>query len=321
MEENWLPRLFGRTAWILGGAGFSLLALAPYSGIKSLTFFFLLAKFFVLVQCFNMVAGYVGCISFGHVVFFGIGGYLAAMLMKSAKLVGLLYAAALILSGVGTMAFAILLGYPLLKLRGAYFAIATLALNEAMKVIVYNLPEEYGGGAFGIPVPQIRDPLTGYYSMLILALLVSLVTYLIMVRSRYGIILKAIREDEDAAAVMGINALLYKVAAFGLSAFFMGVAGAADLQYTSYIYPEAAFNVDTNVEVIVMTMLGGNGTVMGPLLGATILFTLGDYLWAKLPFSHLILLGLILVILVLFMRRGVLGTLEDRVPGLRGGIK
>jgi branched-chain amino acid transport system permease protein len=157
--------------------------------------------------------------------------------------------------------------------------------------------------------------------MLMLAVVVSLVTYVIMVRSRYGITLKAIREDEDAAAVMGINAPFYKVAAFALSALFMGVAGAADLQYTSYIYPDAAFNIDTNVEVIVMTMLGGNGTVMGPLLGATILFTLGDYIWAKLPFSHLILLGLILIILVLFMRRGVLGTLEDKIPGLRGGIK
>ncbi len=321
MEEKRLPRLLGRTAWLIGGAGLFLLALAPFSGIKSLTFFFLLVKFFVLVQCFNMVAGYVGYISFGHVVFFGIGGYLAAILVKNLNLVGLFYSATLLMSGLGTMAFAVLLGYPLLKLRGAYFAIATLALNEAMKVIIYNLPEEYGGGAFGIPVPEIRDPLTGYYSMLILALVTSLVTYLIMVRSRYGIILKAIREDEDAAAVMGINALLYKAAAFGLSAFFMGVAGAADLQYTSYIYPDAAFNIDTNVEVIVMTMLGGNGTVVGPLLGATFLFTLGDYIWAKLPFSHLILLGVILVTLVLFMRRGVLGTLEDRVPGLRGGIK
>jgi branched-chain amino acid transport system permease protein len=321
VEEKRLPRLLGRTAWLIGGVGFFLLALAPYSGIKSLTFFFLLAKFFVLVQCFNMVAGYVGYISFGHVVFFGIGGYLAAVLVKNLNFVDFFYSATLIMSGLGTMVFAILLGYPLLKLRGAYFAIATLALNEAMKVVIYNLPEEYGGGSFGIPVPQIRDPIAGYYSMLVLAVFVSLVTYFVMVRSRYGIILKTIREDEDAAAVMGINALLYKVSIFALSAFFMGVAGAVDLQYTSYIYPDAAFNVDSNVEVIVMTMLGGNGTVMGPLLGAAILFTLGDYIWAKLPFSHLILLGVILVILVLFMRRGVLGTLEDKVPGLRGGIK
>jgi len=297
------------------------LYLAPFTGIRSLTYFFLLVKFYVLTQCFNLIAGYVGYVSFGHVVFFGIGGYIAAILTWKAGFIGPYFYFALIISGVGTAALAALLGYPLLKLRGAYFAIATLALNEVLKIIMYNIPEDYGGGAFGIPLPQVRAPNTGYYGMLTVALLIMLVTYLLIVRSKYGIILKAIREDEDAAMVMGINAAKYKVIAFALSAFFMGLAGGIDLQFSSYIYPEAAFKIDTSIQMIVMTMLGGSGTILGPLLGATILYTIGDYVWAMLPFSHLVMLGLILVVTVLFMSRGILGTLEDKVPALRGRTK
>mgnify|MGYP005845984899 CR=1 FL=1 len=304
---------------LLGSIAF--LYLAPFMGLKSLTYFFLLVKFYVLAQCFNLIAGYVGYVSFGHVVFFGIGSYIAAILTWKADLVGTNFYFAIIIGGLVTAALAALLGYPLLKLRGAYFAIATLALNEVIKIVMYNVPEDYGGGAFGIPLPQIRAPNTGYYGMLTIAFLIMLIVYLLMVRSKYGIILKAIREDEDAAMVMGINVAKYKTMAFALSAFFMGLAGGIDLQFSSYIYPEAAFKIDTSVQMIVMTMLGGRGTILGPLLGATILYTVGDYVWAILPFSHLVMLGMILIIIVLFMGRGILGTLEDKVPALRGRIK
>jgi branched-chain amino acid transport system permease protein len=141
-----------------------------------------------------------------------------------------------------------------------------------------------------------------------------------LVRSKFGVTLKAIREDEDTAMAMGIHAPRYKAWAFSLSTFMMGMAGAIDLQFIGYIYPEAAFYIDMNVEVIAMTMLGGLGTVAGPVIGSVVLFVIQDFIWARWPFSHLIVLGLVLCMLVLFMRRGILGLAEEKIPGLRGKI-
>jgi len=298
----------------------ALLGLAPYSGIRSLTFYFLLVEYIILAQSFNLVAGYVGYISFGHVAFFGIGGYIAAILTWKMGFASYYYSLSLIIGGLGAGAVAFFLGIPLMKLRGAYFAIATLAFNEALKVIIFNVPDDLAGGSFGIPVPMIRKPLLSYYSMLGVSAIVVLVIYLI-IRSKYGVALKAIREDEDAAKVMGINTAKYKVMAFALSAFFMGIAGGLDVCYIGYIYPEAAFNIEINVMVIVMTMLGGSGTVIGPLIGVVILYLIEDFVWARSPFSHLIILGLILGAIVLFMRQGIIGALEEKIPVLRGRIK
>ena len=305
------------TAWAVLPASAIFLALAPFSGIKSLTFYFIWVKFIVLTLSFNLIAGYVGYISFGHVAFFGVGGYIAAFLTWK---MGLDFYPSLILGGLGSAGLAALLGLPLLKLRGAYFAIATIALNEALRIIIFNIPTELGGGSFGLPIPRIRAPLLSYYAMLITAIFLLLLTYL-LVRSRFGLRLKAIREDEEAAESCGINAHRIKVITFALSALFMGIAGGLDLQAIGYIYPEAAFNIEVNVEMIAMTMLGGSGTVIGPLLGTTIFYFIADYIWARWPFSHLILLGLILGLLVLFMPRGILGTLEDRVKALRGKMR
>jgi len=212
-----------------------------------------------------------------------------------------------------------LLGRVLMRLRGAYFAIATLALNEAIKIIMFNLPEDFSGGTFGIPLPVIRNAMEAYYFMLFMAV-ASFVLIYFLIRSKFGVTLKAIREDEDAAMAMGINAPKYKAWAFSLSTFMMGMAGAIDLQFIGYIYPEAAFYIEVNVEVIAMTMLGGIGTVVGPVIGAVLLFVIEDFIWARWPFSHLIVLGLVLCMLVLFMRRGILGLAEEKIPRLRGKI-
>jgi len=298
----------------------AFLGLAPYSGIRSLTFYLLLVEYIILAQCFNLVAGYVGYISFGHVAFFGIGGYIAAILAWKMGFSSYDYLFPLIMGGLGAGVAAFFLGIPLMKLRGAYFAIATIALNEALKVVIFNVPDELAGGSFGIPVPMIRKPTVSYYGMVAFAAILLCVVYFIT-NSKHGIALKAIREDEDAAKVMGIDTARYKVRAFALSAFFMGIAGGLDVCYIGYIYPEAAFNIETNVMVIVMTMLGGSGTLVGPLIGVVILYLIEDFVWAKWPFSHLIILGFILGGIVLFMRHGIIGALEERVPRLRGKFK
>jgi branched-chain amino acid transport system permease protein len=300
-------------------AAVSFLVWAPQSGFKTTTYYFLMVKYILLALSFNLIAGYVGYISFGHVAFYGVGGYVAAILAFKTGLGEYAYLC-LFLGALGASVAGYLLGRVLMRLRGAYFAIATLALNEALKVIMFNLPDEFSGGTFGIPLPAIRNPMSAYYLMLI-GTTCSIIIIYYLVRSKFGITLKAIREDEDAAMAMGINAPKYKAWAFSFSTFLMGMAGALDLQFIGYIYPEAAFNIEVNVEVIAMTMLGGIGTTMGPVIGAFVLFIVADFIWARWPFSHLIVLGFVLSALVLFMRRGVLGLAEDRIPALRGKIK
>ena len=297
----------------------SFFAWAPHSGFKTTTYFFLMSKYICLAMSFNLIAGYVGYISFGHVAFFGIGGYVTAILATKTALGDYAYLC-MLLGGVGAATAGYFLGRVLMRLRGAYFAIATIAFNEALKVIMFNLPEEFSGGSFGIPLPAIRNPLAAYYLMLLVTS-ASLIVITFLVRSKFGVTLKAIREDEDAAMAMGINAPKYKAWAFSLSTFMMGLAGAIDLQFIGYIYPEAAFFIETNVEVIAMTMLGGIGTTLGPVIGSIILFIVADFIWARWPLSHLILLGFVLGILVMFMRRGILGLAEDKIPALRGKIK
>lgn len=300
-------------------ASVAFLAWAPLSGFKTMTYFFLMIKYICLALSFNLIAGYVGYISFGHVAFYGIGGYVAAILASNTGLGQNAYLC--FFSGaLGASVAGYFLGRVLLRLRGAYFAIATLALNEALKIIMFNLPEEFSGGSFGIPLPAIRNAEAAYYLMLSVTAISIIVIYY-LVRSKFGVTLKAIREDEDAAMAMGINAPKYKAWAFCLSTFLMGLAGAIDLQFIGYIYPEAAFFIEVNVEVIAMTMLGGIGTIFGPVIGSVILFIIADFVWARWPFSHLIVLGLVVCILVMFMRRGILGLAEDKIPALRGRIK
>ncbi|MBW1731003.1 MAG: branched-chain amino acid ABC transporter permease [Deltaproteobacteria bacterium] len=291
---------------------------APHSGLKTTTYYFLMIKYILMALSFNLMAGYVGYISFGHVAFYGIGGYVAAILVSKTPLSNTAYLC-LIAGPLGAALSGYLLGMVLLKLRGAYFAIATIALNEALKVIMFNLPETFSGGTFGIPMPSIRNPAAAYYLMLFCTAAALILVYAV-VKSKLGVTLRAIREDEDGAMAIGINAPKYKVWAFTLSTFLMGLAGAIDIFFIGYIYPEASFNIEVNVEVIAMTMLGGLGTVLGPAIGSVALFMVADFIWAKWPFSHLILLGFVLCILVLFMRRGVLGLVEEKIPSLRGKI-
>jgi branched-chain amino acid transport system permease protein len=310
----------GKIGWgVLFLAAISFAAWAPHSGFKTTTYFFLMIKYICLAMSFNLIAGYVGYISFGHVAFYGIGGYVAAILASKTGLGAFSYLC-LLAGGLGAAVAGYLLGRVLLRLRGAYFAIATIALNEALKVVMFNLPEEFSGGSFGIPLPAIRNPMAAYYLMLLVTS-ASLIFITFLVRSKFGVTLKAIREDEDAAMAMGINAPKYKAWAFSLSTLMMGLAGAIDLMFIGYIYPEAAFFIETNVEMIAMTMLGGIGTILGPVIGSIILFIVADFIWARWPLSHLILLGFVLGILVMFMRRGILGLAEDKIPALRGRIK
>lgn len=309
--------------WILGGmlalVVMAYLAWLPTQPEKPLAFWFTLLKFIILAQSLNLIAGYTGYVDFGHVAFFGLGTYAAGFMLWKLHLDGLAPAAPVV-AGLAVALIAALIGLPVLRLRGAYFAIAMLSFNESAKVIMINIPRQLAGGVYGMPYPRIHNPNASYYGMLLLAIAITIFTYL-MATSRFGIALKAIREDEDAAAVMGINTTLYKVAAFSTAGFFAGAVGGLDYLFTAYTSPELVFNTPMTVEMVAMMMFGGSGTVVGPIIGATSLYVIRDRLWANYPFIYLTVFGLILVGVVLLLPRGVVGLIEDHVPALRARIK
>jgi branched-chain amino acid transport system permease protein len=288
----------------------------------------LIAMFVVLATAWNIIGGITGYAAFGNVAFFGIGAYTTGMLIAKAKWP---FLAALWFSPVVAALFAALVGLPLLRLRGHYFAVASLGVGVAVGELVQNI--DYGGqpvfgGASGLFLPiytvAYRD-LFFFYLMLGAAALAIAVTWLVL-RSRFGYGLIAIRENEEAASVLGVNTTAHKVAAFALAAALTGLAGGIYSQWNVFINQDNVFPIEYNVQMILMALLGGTGTVFGPAAGAVLLVLLIQFLGGTLPISFdvpfvsndarpivaQIILGLLLVLVVIFVPRGVIDFFGGR---------
>jgi branched-chain amino acid transport system permease protein len=200
------------------------------------------------------------------------------------------------------------IGYPCLRLKGPYFAIAMLGLNEVLRALVSYF-EGLTGGGNGLSLPTLDASRSIYYVMGGLAAAVTALTYLILT-SRFGLRLMTIREDEIAAEAMGIDTFHHKLAAFLLSAIGPGIAGALTARDQGYIEPISVFPLVVTVTMIVMVLFGGKGTVWGPVVGAVALFVIQEIVWARYPYVHPLLFGAIIVAVVLLMPRGVLGLLQ-----------
>ena len=207
----------------------------------------------VLAQGWNIIGGYTGYASFGNSVFYGLGSYGVAIAMVQWQLpfgVGLVFGVAL------AVVFAVLLGMPVLRLRGHYFAIATLALAQVMTAIVSNV--KLAGQNIGLVLPPLNnDPL--FYELSLGLLVLATLTIFWLTRSRFGFGLIAIRENEEGAAVMGVNTTLYKTLAFALSGVFSALAGGIHAYWVTFIDPESAFDISLNVKMIIMAVFGGPG--------------------------------------------------------------
>ncbi|MGI8723177.1 MAG: branched-chain amino acid ABC transporter permease [Geodermatophilaceae bacterium] len=270
--------------------------------------------FVALAQGWNLIGGFTGYACFGQVVFFGIGGYFTAVAMVHWQVSFWL---ALVASGFVAALFGALIGLPLLRLKGHYFAIATLGVAEGMREVVTNLPDLTGGGA-GITIPTVGDQATtaylgndGFYLLfLALAALAVLVGGLVS-RNKFGFALRAINQDEDAAASMGINTTWAKVAAFSLSGFITGLVGATYAFQQAVIFPERLFSVDITVLMVVMVVIGGSGTVLGPLLGAVVLQFLSEYLRQNFTSAHTFILGAIIIIAVILIPQGAVNYVKE----------
>ncbi len=286
------------------------------------------AMFAVMATAWNIIGGLTGYAAFGNVAFFGIGAYTTGMLIAKARWPFLV---ALPLAPLAAAIFAVLIGMPLLRLRGHYFAVASLGVGVAVGELVQNLDyrgEPIFGGASGLFLPIVAVPdrdLYFFYLMLGAAAVAIAVTWVVL-HSRFGYGLIAIRENEEAAAVIGVNTTVHKVAAFALAAALTGLAGGIFAQWNVFIDQENSFPIAYNVEMILMALLGGTGTVFGPAAGAVLLQLLIQFLSGSLPITlnlpfvpedampvlAQVVLGLLLAVVVIFAPRGVIDFFGGR---------
>ncbi len=307
-----------RRAWGPAGAGLILLLCLVAPAVLSAYLVQFLINLFMLAalaESWNIIGGFTGYASFGNVAFFGIGAYTAGILLTKG---GFPFALALLAAGALAALFAAAVGLPVLRLKGHYFAIATLGIAEAMREIVFNLG--ITGGGTGLVLPILRSPLPFFYLMLAILVAVTAVSAW-LAHSRFGYGLAAIREDEDAAAAMGINTPLYKTAAFALSGAFGGLAGAVHAYWITFIDPDAVFQVGTTIQMVILAVFGGAGTVAGPLLGALVLTSVSDWLSAHLVSLADLFHGVIIILVVLFMPRGLSDLVGQRGFSLRYFIR
>ena len=288
--------------------GLLLLALYPMVATGyGIQFMLQLFMWVALAQSWNLISGLTGYVSFGHVAFFGTGAYAGAILVTTH---GWHWGPASLAGGVAAVILALIIGYPCLRLKGPYFAIAMLGLNEVMRVLVSYFEGLTGGGS-GLSLPTLHASGQIYYAMGAAALAVTGAAHL-LITSRVGLRFMTIREDEIAAEAMGINTARYKLYAFLLSAFVPGVVGGLFARDQGYIEPISVFPLLTTITMIVMALFGGKGTIWGPVLGAVTLFVFQELVWARFLYLHQIFFGAIIVFVVLLMPRGILGVLQER---------
>jgi branched-chain amino acid transport system permease protein len=275
----------------------------------------LLAMIFLWIGktgCWNILSGYTGYIDFGAVGYYGIGSYVTALLMSRAHAPFLF---SILISGLVSALIALPIGLPTLRLKGAYFGIATLAFAEAMKQIILEFDKTAGvnffEGPHGITLPiGPRNEFFYYFGFGVMVVVIGM-TYWIK-RSKFGYALRAIHEAEQAAELAGVDTLRTKVKAYMISAFFLGLIGGIETYWLTYITPHMVFDVLITIQMVVMSLLGGMGTVFGPVVGASFLTILYELLLRDFPYTYTIIVGFVVVGVVLLMPRGIVGTIRKR---------
>jgi branched-chain amino acid transport system permease protein len=261
--------------------------------------------FAIMAESVNIIAGYTGYNALGNAVFFGTGAYIVGVTTTRFHVP---FWAALLLAGIGCVIYSVVIGYPILRLSGRYFLMATLGLLEITREIVLNLG--FTGGAQGISMPvmdvspEFANRLFYYLALAVLAVVVF-VTWWIQGHNM-GLALRSIKFDEEAARAMGINTTWYKTQAWAVSAFFTAVAGGIYAYFLSYIEPASVYEIATSVRMYIEQVFGGAGTVFGPLLGASILELLSEFVWARFTEIHYLILGSLVILITLFVPKGLI---------------
>jgi len=284
--------------------------IGPSSGLVTNSLLFSLTQMFMwvtLASNWNLIGGFAGYVDFGHASFFGLSAYSTGILMSKAEWP---FLPAVIVGALVAAAFALLLGRATLHLKGPYFSIATMGTFMALREIVRVSKGITGGGPGLTLPPYLNRPLFYYFSFAQAIIVVGLMWWIR--RTEFGMTLVAIREDELGAEMRGINTALHKITALSLAAFSSGIVGASWAYQNTYINPDIVFMDSRTADMVMMTVLGGLGTVAGPVIGAVIVYWLRDILWAHYLQFHQILQGVLLIGIVLFVPEGIVGTFADR---------
>ena len=300
-----------RLIWVLLALLGILILVWPFWGTNySLRLITMVFMYATMAAAWNLIGGFAGYASFGNVVFFGLGGYGAGVMMAR---FGWPLISAIVLGIIVCSLLAIVM-WPILRLKGHYFAIATLAVAEATKELVSTASITGGSTGLGLPIfpGEIRDmAIFFYFAMFVLMVLTILITYVIRY-NRIGYALIAIKVDEQTAESLGVDTARYKTLAFVMSAAITSVAGSLYAYWITFIDPVSMFTVNISINMIMMALLGGTGTIWGPIAGAAVLSLVSEWTWSNFPTLHTSILGLIMVLLILFVPQGLSDLFRKR---------
>ncbi|MEM2867938.1 MAG: branched-chain amino acid ABC transporter permease [Candidatus Bathyarchaeia archaeon] len=268
---------------------------------------FILFIYITLAQAFNMLAGFCGYLSLGHVAYYGIGMYITAVLVRFGQPLSI----ACFCSAASAGVFGLVVSLPLFRLRGASFALGTLAISTFMHTLFSQEWLGLGGSAgLVLRIPYSYGKIPFYFASFIAAVLVTLITKLIR-HSRFGLALLSIREDEDVAEVLGVKTLKEKLKIIWLSAFFTGLCGGIMALYMGHICPDNAFPLTISLQMQFMSILGGLGTVIGPIVGAVTLVGLDSLITFTIRELNTFFYALIILLTMIFMPDGIWGTFVE----------
>lgn len=293
---------------VVGLVGLGLLLFPLVADQYSLSLAYTLFVSIALAQSWNLIGGYTGLVSLGQAAFFGLGAYTTALLLTNT---GVPFVLAALASGLVATAFAVAISLPVFRFRGIYFSIGTLVLAEALRIWMINWSLTGGAQGVNLPLDNIPDPTTFYYIGLVLAAIATGAIALIL-QTRLGVGLRAIRDNEDAAQNLGVNTFRIKLAAFAVSAFLAGVTGGVHAVYLGTIEPYSIFSANWTITAINVVIIGGIGTLLGPIVGAVFATVLSESL-KDYQSIHLIISGLLLILVIRFLPAGIWGQLSRRV--------
>ena len=302
---------------LTGGIILAILAIFPWLGppVYFISLLFTVFLYVILASSWNMIGGYAGYLSFGHVAFFGIGAYATGMMMKGLNLSPFWTVLSSLPAGGIAALIAIIIGYPCLRLRGPYFAVITFCFAFVVELGVKNLdilggPEGLWLKSMELPIHLIRSIL---FEVMLLIMILTIASSIWISKSKFGAGLRAIKEDEEVAQTMAINSPKLKILAFALSAFFPGMAGGIFAYNLTYIHPDIVFDVMISILVVLMALFGGGGTWLGPIIGAVVLTLVNEGLstFVKAELARIIY-GCLFIGVMIFMPNGIMEFFKKR---------
>ncbi len=301
-----------RWYFILAGIFFLLALLVPLvvQSDYTLQILFRVFLFAALGLAWNLVGGYTGQLSLGHAAYFGVGAYSLALFSKA----GVSPWVSVLLGMVLAVISAAVIGSVSFRLRGPYFALCTIAFAEVLRLAAKNLPNLTGGDV-GAQVPLLFPQSTtkSFYISGVLLTVIAFALTAWIERSRFGYYLLAIREDEEAALAVGVNTSRYKLWILLISAALTAIGGALYASLFLFIVPDQVLAMEISTEIAIVAMLGGAGTLIGPLVGSITLETAAELFKNLFKEAHLLIYGVLIVVVVLFLPEGIVGTIANKL--------